>query len=251
MIHGRIAHQSPVVGERRVRRAAVRRPALGTSGLGRGRQDRQALVSTVVGIARHSVLFVLFAAASFWIGLRRRHLLDDQTTLESLRNTLGNGLSSWWPRAFRRQGYRVDYSLGAVRWWGGLGAAPRRTRDTGAMQTVEGLFRGCASRARNVRPVTAERADEVIVVTSGKLHRWSAGRLPPANPSSLWTACNSLALIRSVQTGRKHQPPPTTHGLPLPPSRRARFVKPMVLRIARRSLTPAANFGAAPYPAFP
>ena len=214
-------------------------------------KTRQALVSTVVGIAPAILfLFVLFAAASFWFGLRRRHLLDDQTTLESLRNTPWKQFEFLVAEAFRRQGYRVDYSLGAGA-DGGVDLVLRRDGRVTLVQCKQ--WKVYSVGAPVVREMfglmTAERADEVIVVTSGSF-TGGARAFAAGKPIQLVDGPQLLALIRSVQTSPEtstatdaHEAAPST--VPSCPI----CQKPMVLRIARRGSNAGSQFWGCPaYP---
>ena len=57
-------------------------------------------------------LFALIAVGSFLFARKRHRLVDEQTSLEKLRETGWKDFEYLVAEAFRRQGYDVDYSLG-------------------------------------------------------------------------------------------------------------------------------------------
>ena len=55
---------------------------------------------------------MIFAIDSFWFGKSRRRLVDDQTSLDPLRNTPWKQFEFLVAEAYRCHGYLVEYSLG-------------------------------------------------------------------------------------------------------------------------------------------
>jgi restriction system protein len=59
-----------------------------------------------------ALIFGMMAGLSFWLGKRRERLVDQQTSLESLRVVSWKDFEFLVAEAYRRQGYEVDFSLG-------------------------------------------------------------------------------------------------------------------------------------------
>ena len=59
-----------------------------------------------------ALIFGVLAGLSFWFGKRRQGLVDQQTSLESLRGVPWKDFEFLVGEAYRRQGYAVDFSLG-------------------------------------------------------------------------------------------------------------------------------------------
>ena len=57
-------------------------------------------------------LFALIAVGSFLFARKRHRLVDEQTSLEKLRETAWKDFEYLVAEAFRRQGYQVEFSLG-------------------------------------------------------------------------------------------------------------------------------------------
>jgi restriction system protein len=211
----------------------------------------QSLISTFVSLAPVILLlFGLLSVASFWFGLRRRQLLEVQTSLETIRNTSWKEFEFLVAEAYRRQGYQVDFSLarGAD---GGVDLVLRRGGQTTLVQCKQ--WQVYSVGAPVVREMfglmTAERADAVIVVTSGKFTR-DAQAFAAGKPIQLVDGPQLLALIQSVQAESTAAPvgeaePPTTNTPSCPLCR-----KPMVIRTARRGTNAGSQFwGCSGYPA--
>src|ERR1051326_6005531 len=74
---------------------------------------RQTLAKGIVPLAPLALLlFGIFAVGSLVFARKRRRLVDQQTTLETLRATSWKDFEFLVAEAFRRQGYHVEYSLG-------------------------------------------------------------------------------------------------------------------------------------------
>ena len=163
-------------------------------------KTRQTLVSTIVGIAPAILfLFVLLTVASFWFGLHRRHLLNDQTSLESLRNTPWKDFEFLVAEAYRRQGYTVDFSLGRGA-DGGVDLVLRRDGRTALVQCKQWkVYSVGAPVIREIFGImTAEHANEAIVVTSGHFTR-EARTFAAGKPIRLVDGPQLLALVQEVQ----------------------------------------------------
>src|SRR6202041_3394432 len=59
-----------------------------------------------------ALIFGVMAGLSFWLGKRRGRLVDQQTSLASLRAVSWKDFELLVAEAYRRQGYEVDFSLG-------------------------------------------------------------------------------------------------------------------------------------------
>jgi len=86
---------------------------------------------------------VYLPLALSWFGKKRRHLVDEQTSLESLRNTSWKDFEFLVAEAYRRQGFQVEYSLSR----GADGGVDLILRKDGrgfarSMQTMEGVSVG-------------------------------------------------------------------------------------------------------------
>ena len=206
-------------------------------------KTRQMLVSTFVGIAPVILfLFLLLAAVSFWFGLRRRHLLDDQTSLESLRNITWKDFEFLVAEAYRRQGYTVDFSLGRGA-DGGVDLVLRRDGHTALVQCKQWkVYSVGAPVIREMFGImAAENADEVIIVTTGNFTR-EARSFASGKPIQLVEAPQLLALVQSVQP---RAAAPTVATPPACPE----CGKPMVTRTARRGTNAGNQFWGCPaYP---
>ena len=197
------------------------------------------------------IIFGMFAAGSFWFGNRRRRLVDEQTSLESLRNTSWKHFEFLVAEAYRRQGYQVEYSLGRGA-DGGLDLILRKDGRTSLVQCKQWkVFSVGAPVIREMFGLlTAEKADEAIIVTSGNFTR-DAQDFAAGKPIRLIDGPQLLALVQSVQTlpagteSEMAEAPAQTTAPACP-----ECGKPMMLRTARR-VTNAGNqfWGCSAYPA--
>lgn len=214
-------------------------------------KSRQMLVAAVVGIAPAILfLFGLFAAVAFWFGRRRRQLLDAQTSLESLRITPWKDFEFLVAEAYRRQGFTVDFSLGRGA-DGGVDLVLRKDGHTAFVQCKQWKANSVgASVIREMFGImTAEHANEAIVVTSGNFTR-EARAFAAGKPIRLVDGPHLLALIQEVQSQSPAAKPSSaletiatsTPACPL-------CGEPMVIRTARRGASAGSQFwGCAGYP---
>jgi restriction system protein len=159
-----------------------------------------------------ALFFVVMAGLSFWLGKRRRALVDQQTSLESLRAVSWKDFEFLVAEAYRRQGYAVDFSLGK----GADGGVDLILRKAGRASLVQcKQWKAFSVDAPVIREMfgimTAERADEAIIVTSGKFTS-EAESFAQGKPIRLVDGPDLLKLVRQVQD-RSHQsntPSPTT-----------------------------------------
>jgi restriction system protein len=177
-------------------------------------------------------------------------LVDGQTSPESIRNLPWKQFELLVAEAYRRQGYQVEFSLGRGA-DGGVDLTLRRDGRTSLVQCKQWkVFSVGAPVVREMFGVmTAEHADETIIVTSGKFTR-DAQDFAAGKPVRLIDGSQLLALIQSVQTispastgdhdsAQNQMPAPTC---PL-------CGKPMVQRTARRGSNAGSQFWGCPgYP---
>ena len=145
------------------------------------------------------VIFGIFAVGSFWCSKIRRRLVDGQTSLESLRNISWKQFEFLVAEAYRRQWYQVEYSLGR----GADGGVDLTLRRDGRMSLVQckqwKVFSVGAPVIREMFGLlTAEKADEAIIVTSGNFTR-DAQDFAAGKPVRLVDGPQLLALVQSVQ----------------------------------------------------
>jgi restriction system protein len=213
---------------------------------------RQMIAKGIVPLAPLPLLFFgIFAAGSFWFSRHRRRLVDRQTSLESLRNTPWKQFEFLVAEAYRRQGYQVEFSLGRGA-DGGVDLILRRDGRTSLVQCKQWkVFSVGAPVIREMFGLlTAERADEAIIVTSGHFTR-EAHNFAEGKPIRLVDGPQLLALVQSVQT-RPAGTEPETAEVPAQAAAPACPLcgKPMVLRTARRGSNAGSQFlGCSAYPA--
>ena len=207
---------------------------------------RQILAKGIAPLAPLAlIIFGMFAAGSFWFGKRRRHLVDQQTSLESLRNTTWKDFEYLVAEAFRRQGYQVEFSLGR----GADGGVDLTLRKDGRISLVQckqwKVFSVGAPVIREMFGLlTSERADEAIIVTSGNFTH-EAQSFAEGKPIRLLDGPQLLALVQSIQT-RPTGTVPEPAEVPACPE----CGKPMVLRTARHGANTGSQFwGCSAYPA--
>jgi len=194
------------------------------------------------------LFFGVFAASSFWFSRYRRRLVDGQTSLESLRNTPWKQFEFLVAEAYRRQGYQVEFSLGR----GADGGVDLTLRRDGRISLVQckqwKVFSVGAPVIREIFGLmTAENADEAIIVTSGKFTR-DAQDFAAGKPIRLIDGPQLLALVQSVQT----QPAITAAPSDLAGADTAcpSCGQPMVLRTSKRGANAGNQFwGCSTYPA--
>ena len=145
------------------------------------------------------MLFGLFALASTLFESKRRRLVDEQTSLEKLRETSWKDFEYLVAEAFRRQGYTVDYSLGR----GADGGVDITLHKDGRKSLVQckqwKVFSVGAPVIREMFGLmTAEKADAAIIVTTGKFTR-DAHTFAEGKPIRLVDGPQLLDLVQSVQ----------------------------------------------------
>ena len=208
-------------------------------------------VSGIVPLAPLALIFFWgFAVGSFWFGKKRHRLVDEQTSLESLRDTSWKNFEFLVAEAYRRQGYQVEYSLGRGA-DGGVDLVLRQAGRTLLVQCKQWkVFSVGAPVIREMFGLlTAERADEAIIVTSGKFTS-EAKNFADGKPIRLVDGSQLLALVQSVQNRANDFVPdaeikPNLISTPTCPN----CSKPMMLRTARRGSNAGSQFWGCPnYP---
>lgn len=192
--------------------------------------------------------FALIAFGSFLFAKKRHRLVDEQTSLEKLRETSWKDFEYLVAEAFRRQGYTVDYSLGRGA-DGGVDLTLRRAGRTSLVQCKQWkVFSVGAPVIREMFGlITAEGADEAIIVTSGKFTR-DAQEFAAGKPIQLIDGPQLLALVQSVQSNPAATAAPSGGvgaGSACCPS----CGQPMILRTSKRGANAGNQFwGCSTYP---
>lgn len=197
------------------------------------------------------LVFGIFAVGSFYFARRRSRLVEEQTSLEKLRETPWKDFECLVAEAYRRQGYQVEYSLGR----GADGGVDLTLHKDGHKSLVQcKQWKVFSVGAHVVREMfglmTAEKADQAIIVTTGGFTR-EARNFAADKPLQLVDGPQLFALVQSVQTTQ-----PGTESRTITPSNDSTAPacplcgKPMVQRTARRGSHAGSQFwGCSAYPA--
>ncbi|XHR31050.1 MAG: restriction endonuclease [Chthoniobacteraceae bacterium] len=169
----------------------------------------KALAAAAPGYSNYALLFFgILAICSTFHGWRRRGLVEQQKSLETLQSTSWKDFEFLVAEAYKRQGYAVDFSFnrGAD---GGVDLILQKGGRTTFVQCKQ--WKKSSVGAPVIREMfgimTAERANDLIVVTSGKFTS-EARTFAEANHIQLVDGPMLLELIRSVQTkGRANVAP--------------------------------------------
>ncbi len=207
--------------------------------------------------------FALLAIVSFLFAKKRCRLVDQQTSLEKLRETDFKDFEYLVAEVFRRQGYDVDYSLGRGA-DGGVDLKLHRAGQTSLVQCKQWkIFSVGAPVIREMFGLmTAEQADEAIIVTTGKFTR-DAQDFAAGKPIQLIDGPQLLTLVQTVQTnkGGTGDPPKDFSPSPLRGDGRGEEThsnppdcpscgQPMILRTSKRGANAGRQFwGCSTYPA--
>lgn len=209
----------------------------------------QAIVTVATNYASFvALIFGALAGLSFWFGKRRQALVDQQTSLESLRAVPWKDFEFLVAEAYRRQGYDVDFSVGKGA-DGGVDLVLRKAERTSLVQCKQWkVFSVGAPVIREMFGLmTAEHADEAIIVTSGKFTA-EAESFAQGKPIQLVDGPRLLQLIKLVQSGASMpntSVPAETDAPPFCPF----CGKGMVIRTARRGQNAGNKFWGCPdYP---
>jgi restriction system protein len=209
----------------------------------------QAIVTVATNCAPFvALIFGALAGLSFWFGKRRQALVDQQTSLESLRAVPWKDFEFLVAEAYRRQGYDVDFSVGKGA-DSGVDLVLRKAERTSLVQCKQWkVFSVGAPVIREMFGLmTAEHADEAIIVTSGKFTA-EAESFAQGKPIQLVDGPRLLQLIKLVQSGASMpntSVPAETDAPPFCPF----CGKGMVIRTARRGQNAGNKFWGCPdYP---
>jgi restriction system protein len=229
--------------------------------------EGKVVATAFIGAARLSapwvgLLFAFTAGAAALFARRKRHLLDQQMTLATIRELDWQEFEWMVGEAYRRQGYTVQDSIkrGPD---GGIDLVLRKNGETVLVQCKQ--RRSSSVGAPVVREAYGvqmhEKADRSVVITSGHFTR-EAVTFAQGKPIELIDGPELLALVRDVQLREKPaadatQPPPATTKAPAPvapatvssPIPCPQCGAPMVLRTARRGANAGSTFwGCCKYP---
>lgn len=213
---------------------------------------RQILAKGITPLAPLALLLSgIFAVGALLFARKRHRLVDQQDSLDQIRDTPWKDFEYLVAEAYRRQGYDVDYSLGR----GADGGVDLTLRKHGHKSLVQckqwKVFSVGAPVVREMFGLmTAEKADQAIVVTTGNFTR-DARDFAAGKPIELVDGPQLLALVQSVQAKRADPesaltPAPAEQTTPACPL----CGKSMVQRIARRGSNAGNRFwGCSAYPA--
>jgi restriction system protein len=195
------------------------------------------------------LFFGLIAVGSFFFAKKRHRLVDEQTSLEKLRETSWKDFEFLVAEAYTGLGFKVEYSLGR----GADGGVDLTLRKDGRRSLVQckqwKVFSVGAPVVREMFDLmTAEKANEAIIVTTGKFTR-DAQSFAEGKPIRLVDGPQLLPLVQSVQNhpvGASHEPAQAREGqTPACPT----CGKPMVFRTSRRGANAGNQFWGCPdYP---
>jgi restriction system protein len=194
----------------------------------------QPLATLAASLALLAVLFFGFMAfLSFLSAKKQRTLVDRQTSVESIRELPWKEFEFMVAGAYRLQGYAVDFSFGK----GADGGVDLVLRKAGRVSLVQckqwKVFSVGAPVVREQFGImTAERADEVIIVTSGKFTR-EAETFAQGKPIKLVDGPRLLELVKQVQ-GCPPSVSPSPTGKPATSPACPKCGKEMILKLARR-----------------
>jgi restriction system protein len=197
-----------------------------------------------------ALFFGALAGLSFWLGKRRRALVDRQASLESLRAVSWKDFEFLVAEAYRRQGYAVDFSLGQ----GADGGVDLVLRKAGRVSLVQckqwKVFSVGAPVIREMFGImTAERVDEATIVTSGRFTN-DAQSFAQGKPIRLVDGPRLLKLVKQVQDSSHESSTPTeATAEPDTPPFCPVCGKVMILRTARHGQNAGNQFWGCPdYP---
>jgi restriction system protein len=217
-------------------------------------QDKllQTFIAAIAPLAPFAALaFGIMAVGSALFGAKRRRLVDEQQSLETLRATSWKDFEYLVAEAYRRRGFTVDYSVSK----GSDGGVDLVLQKGGRRSLVQCKQWKVFSVGRPVLQqmfgiMTAERADEAIIVTSGRFTN-EAREFANGKPIQLLDGPNLLELVKSVKAGREIGSNLVPEPAQAPASPRCpQCGMEMLLRTARRGTRAGSKFwGCTSYPA--
>jgi len=197
-----------------------------------------------------ALLFVILAIVCALFGTKRRKLVDNQQSLETLRATSWKDFEFLVAEAYRRQGFAVEYSLGRGT-DGGVDLLMGKDGRTFLVQCKRWkvLSVGAPVIREMFGIMTAEKADEAIIVTSGRFTN-EAEVFASTKPIQLVDGTQLLGLVKSVQAGKQNVTEEQPERFkPSAPPQCPRCGKEMVLRTAHRGSRSGTQFwGCQTYP---
>jgi len=146
------------------------------------------------------VLFIPAPISAFnsW---RKRQLLDQQESIESIKNLNWKEFEELVAEAYRRKGFRVieNHQLGAD---GGVDVRLEKDGKTHLIQCKQWRTQkiGVAVIREMFGIMTAEKAASVMVICSGKFTQ-DAVKFAKGKPIELFEGAQLLELVKSVQSG--------------------------------------------------
>lgn len=193
-----------------------------------------------------AAVFAVISILSALFALKRRSLVDRQTSLESLRSTPWKDFEFMVGEAFRREGYQVEETLGGGP-DGGVDLVLRRNGTRSLVQCKQ--WRQQSVGVQVVREqfgiLAAEGAAESIIVTSGTFTD-DARDFASGKPIRLVDGPALLRLVKSVQKSTSTNPVAAksesenvrSEAAPACPQ----CGEPMVLRTSRRGTNAGSRF---------
>ena len=196
-----------------------------------------------------AALCLMFAVGSAVFALKKRTLVDGQTSLETLRSVSWKHFEWLVGEAYRRKGYEVEESLGGGA-DGGIDLVLRKGDATTLVQCKQWkVFSVGAPVVREMFGLlTHHQASRAIIITSGRFTR-EAEAFAQGKPIELIDGPQLLALVQGVQIGNIQPVTSVSSTRPLA------LVCPecggaMVVRTAKRGANAGNSFlGCATYPA--
>jgi restriction system protein len=195
------------------------------------------------------LLCALIALGSYFFAKKRHRLVDEQTSLEKLREMSWKDFEFLVAEAYIRLGFKVEYSLGRSA-DGGVDLTLLKDGRTSLVQCKQWKVFSVGAPVIRERfgLMTAEKADEAIIATTGKFTR-DAQSFADGKPIQLIDGPQLLTLVQSVQNcpgGAPVEPAQASESqTPMCPT----CGKPMVLRTSRRGANAGNQFWGCPdYP---
>jgi restriction system protein len=192
--------------------------------------------------------FILFifgsvALCSVFLSSRKKELLERQTGLSSIRSLSWEAFESLVGEAYRRKGFAVEEWLDGGP-DGGIDLMLRKDGQNIVVQCKQ--WRSSSVGVSVVREMYGvlmhERADRVIIITSGRFTR-EAAAFVAGKPLELVDGPALFELVRGAQTSAAATP--ANRSAPVCP----KCTAPMVLRIAKRGQNAGDSFwGCSTYP---
>lgn len=200
----------------------------------------------LVGII--SVGLLTLAAISVLRSWKTRHLLEQQTSIESLRALPWKRFEDLLGEAYRRQGYRVEETLGGGA-DGGVDLMLRKDGRTTLVQCKRWKQSVPVQTVRELYGVLIDRAAAGAKLVATTTFTPDAIAFAAGKPIELIGSTALLELIRGVQTSGNIAAQPSSSDRADPPPICPRCGAGMVMREARRGANAGQRFwGCSNYP---